>query len=99
MSGGIRRSGLERDRGSGAEDRIKAQALALGFSAVGLARAERLDAEGESLKEWLGRGYHATMGWMARRFAERIDPSLVLPGARSVVAVAMNYYHPVPHAT
>jgi epoxyqueuosine reductase len=61
---------------------------------VGVARAERLDEEGRRLREWLDRGFHATMGWMARTAERRTDPALVLPGARSVVAVAMNYFTP-----
>jgi len=81
------------------EERIKNQVRILGFSAVGIARAERLEPEGQRLNDWLERGYQATMGWMARRCAERVDVSRVLPGARSVVAVAMNYYHPERHAT
>jgi epoxyqueuosine reductase len=88
-----------RSQEASAEERIKKQAYIVGFSAVGIAQAERLEAEGQRLTEWLGRGYQATMGWMARRFAERVDVSRVLPGARSVLAVAMNYYHPEPHAT
>lgn len=44
------------------------------------------------LQEWLRRGYHGTMAWMAREPARRTDPDKVLPGCRSVVSVGMNYY-------
>jgi epoxyqueuosine reductase len=44
------------------------------------------------LAEWLQRGYHGTMAWMTRDPARRSDPQLVLPGCRSMVSVAMNYY-------
>ncbi len=44
------------------------------------------------LEEWLARGMHGSMQWMARNKARRSDPRQVLPGARSVVMVAMNYH-------
>jgi len=87
------------DRVPAVEDRIKRQALALGFSAVGIARAEPLTSEGDRLRQWLARGYDATMQWMARRSAERVDPGVLLPGARSLVVVAMNYYDPASHSS
>jgi len=77
--------------------KIKAKALELGFSKVGIARAEGLGADGERLKEWLRRGYHASMSWMAERTEERADPRILLPGARSVIAVAVNYYTGAEH--
>lgn len=77
---------------------LKARALELGFSRVGVARAERLEEEGARLLEWLRRGYDGTMRWMGSRAGERIDPSTLLPGAASVVSVAMNYYTPERHS-
>ena len=100
---------------------IKAEAQALGFDAVGIARVEdddsrfevrgsRLTSSSESqtsnveprtsltvllharLREWLSRGYHGAMGWMAREPARRADPQAVLAGCRSVISVGMNYY-------
>ncbi len=44
------------------------------------------------LLEWLRRGFHGTMAWMAREPARRADPSAVLPGCRSVIVVGANYY-------
>lgn len=82
----------------GIEDRLKEKARSLGFAAAGIAAAQELDAEGNRLREWLDRGYHGTMGWMAARYAERVDPRRVLPGARSVVVVAANYYTPALHS-
>lgn len=72
--------------------RLKQEAHRLGCAAVGIARAKALEPEGDRLREWLDRGYHASMGWMARRAAERIEPSLVLPSVRSVVMIAVNYF-------
>ncbi len=77
--------------------RVRAKAGELGFDAVGIARAQPLDKEGEHLREWLARGYQGGMGWMARDPERRADPQKVLPGARSVIAVAMNYYTQFPH--
>lgn len=71
---------------------VKQEAHRLGCSAVGIARVGALDTEAERLRAWLDRGYHASMGWMARRAAERVDPSRVLPSVRSVVMIAVNYF-------
>ncbi|HAL57859.1 MAG TPA: tRNA epoxyqueuosine(34) reductase QueG [Bacteroidetes bacterium] len=78
-------------------EKVKAKALEEGFSRVGVARAESLTQEGDHLREWLRRGYHASMNWMERNLEKRVDPRGVLPGARSVVCVGMNYYTPTPH--
>ncbi len=71
---------------------IKEKAISLGFVKVGVARSEHLSGESMHLTEWLKRGYHGTMDWMERNREKRTDPSKILPNARSVVAVAMNYY-------
>ncbi len=76
---------------------IKAGARALGFSKVGIARAEALTLEGKSLAEWLRRGYHGTMGWMEKDPERRADPRAIVNGARSVISVAMNYYAEAAH--
>lgn len=68
---------------------VRAAAHACRFALVGLARAERLDAA--PLRRWLERGYAADMRWMAERLDERLDPRVVLPGARTVVALAVPY--------
>ena len=78
--------------------RIRAKALELGISKVGFASAGPLDDEAAHLREWLDRGYHGTMDWMARNLEKRVDPSNVLPGARSVICVALNYYTPTQHS-
>jgi epoxyqueuosine reductase len=79
-------------------ERVKEEARRLGFSHAGVARVEPLLKEGERLRAWLTRGFHAGMGWMGRREAERADVTKVLPGARSVVSVAINYYTPHRHS-
>ena len=75
---------------------IKRYARELGFSKVGIAKAEQL-AERSHLNEWLARGYHGEMAWMTRDPEQRTDPKNVFPDARSVVVVALNYYTPHEH--
>lgn len=79
-------------------ERLKTRAFELGFSKVGIVPADALTDEAVRLREWLDRGYHATMGWMERTFDRRTDPGLVLPGAKTVVAVALNYDTPDRHS-
>ena len=49
------------------------------------------------MKEWLARGYHGEMSWMARDVEKRLNPLELFPPARSVVVVALNYYTPNQH--
>jgi epoxyqueuosine reductase len=76
---------------------IKARALLEGFNKVGIVGASALADEGRRLNEWLARGYHGEMSWMARDVARRINPSEIFPAARSVVVVALNYFTPHEH--
>jgi epoxyqueuosine reductase len=75
-------------------ENIKREAQSLGFTAVGIAAVTPDASDGRlfgRLQEWLRRGYHGTMAWMARDPVRRSDPRMVLPGCRSVIAVGMNY--------
>jgi len=76
---------------------IKQRARELGFDKVGIVSAQRLSDEGKRLREWLSRNYQADMRWMEREVEKRIDPRLLLPQARSVVVVALNYFTPSTH--
>jgi epoxyqueuosine reductase len=67
---------------------------AVGFDLVGFARAEPIPPD--SLYAWLEAGYAADMDWMKERAAERLDVSRLLPGAKTVVAFANNYYREDP---
>lgn len=76
---------------------IRQHAIDLGFSKVGIARAEPLAEEEARLRKWLARGYHGEMKWIERDPVQRADPQKIFPAARSVVVVAMNYYTPHEH--
>src|SRR4051812_28153688 len=79
-------------------EKIKGFALDMGFDKVGIAKAMALESEGARLFQWLENGFHGEMAWMERLKDKRIDPSKLLPGARSVIAVALNYFTPLKHA-
>jgi epoxyqueuosine reductase len=76
---------------------IRRIARELGFAKIGIARADALAEEGAHLQEWLHRGYHASMAWMGKNADKRMDPRVLVPGARSVIVVAENYFVPVIH--
>jgi epoxyqueuosine reductase len=76
---------------------IKERALFEGFNKVGIVGAQSLTDEGRRLKEWLARGYHGEMGWMACDVEKRISPHEIFPPARSVVVVTLNYFTPHQH--
>jgi epoxyqueuosine reductase len=80
-----------------ATEKVKAKALELGFTKVGVAKAEPLGDEAGRLREWLSRNYHATMEWMRGSIEKRTDPRSIVPGAQSVLCVALNYFTPTPH--
>jgi len=71
---------------------IKKRALDIGFDKVGIVGPECLKPERQRLEEWLRRGFHGEMTWMARDPEQRANPLKVFPEAKSVVVVALNYY-------
>lgn len=73
---------------------IRRRARELGFDLFGLAPA-RPSAYRDYLRDWLESGQAGTMRWLHNRFDERTDPAAYLPGARSVICVAMNYFVPL----
>lgn len=76
---------------------VKEAGREVGFSAVGIASAEPLGEEFDRYMAWLQRGFNATLGYMDRNHEKRHDPREILPGARSVIVVAQNYYTPYTH--
>lgn len=73
------------------KDAIRAQALALGFDAVGFAPARLDPRHGEALKRFVDEGRHGQMAWMETRQTERSSPDALWPGAKSVVVLGTNY--------
>lgn len=73
---------------------VKNYALQLGFDACGFAKAEFLETEARRLEEWLIQQRHGTMSWMENNFDKRVDPTKLVPGAKSVVSVIGSYFHP-----
>ncbi|HET6369724.1 MAG TPA: tRNA epoxyqueuosine(34) reductase QueG [Nitrospiria bacterium] len=72
--------------------KVKAVALSIGFDLVGVAVAEPLIEEGERLHTWLSEGRHGEMAYMAREPERRADPCALMPEARSVISLGLNYY-------
>lgn len=71
---------------------VKDLALRLGFDHCGIARAVPLDEDARRLESWLSQGMHGGMKYMENYFDLRVDPSRLVPGARSVITLLQNYY-------
>ena len=71
---------------------IKKIAKELGFSFCGISKAEFLKEEAPRLEEWLKRGYQGKMGYLENHFEKRLDPTKLVPGAKSVVSLIYNYF-------
>jgi epoxyqueuosine reductase len=71
---------------------IKSEAQRLGFSFCGISKADFLEEEAPRLEKWLNQNMHGQMGYMANHFDKRLDPRLLVPGAKSVVSLMYNYY-------
>ena len=71
---------------------IKKTALQTGFDYCGIAKAERLDDDAFRLEQWLNKGFQGSMQYMENYFDLRIDPTKLVPGAKSVITLLKNYY-------
>lgn len=71
---------------------IKATAQTLGFNYCGVAKAEKLEEDEKRLESWLNKGYNGKMAYMENYFDLRIDPTKLVPGAKSVITLLMNYF-------
>lgn len=71
---------------------LRTEAHRLGFEFVGIAQAGYMEEEARRLENWLNRGLHGRMGYMANHFDKRVDPTKLVPGAKSVVCLAFNYF-------
>src|SRR6266581_2155865 len=79
------------DEGTEIREAIRSEALALGFDAVGFAAAHLAARARADLGEFLARGYHGDMGWLADTAARRGDPQTLWPEAKTVVVLGLNY--------
>lgn len=73
-------------------NKIKYRASELGFLACGISKAEFLSKEAGHLEKWLSKGMHGKMSYMENHFEKRVNPTLLVNGAKSVVSVLLNYY-------
>jgi epoxyqueuosine reductase len=71
---------------------IKEKARALGFSFCGISQAAFLKEEAPQLEEWLKRNYQGKMSYLENHFDKRLDPTLLVPGAKSVISLLYNYF-------
>jgi len=71
---------------------LKAHAAELGFDFCGVAEADFLEDEAPRLESWLKNGLHGQMDYMAAHFDKRLDPRLLVEGAKSVVSLLYNYF-------
>lgn len=74
------------------KDLIREEAIRLGFMDCGFAQARYLEEEAPHLDEWLKRNYQGEMAWLANHFDKRLDPRLLVPGAKTVISLLFNYY-------
>lgn len=72
--------------------RIKQEALRLGFLSCGISKADFLEAEAPRLEKWLQNGFQGQMSYMENHFDKRLDPRLLVNDAKSVVSLLLNYY-------
>jgi epoxyqueuosine reductase len=71
---------------------IKQKAKELGFDFCGISKAQKLNEEESHLESWLSKGFHGKMSYMENHFDKRLDPTKLVPGAKSVVSLLYNYF-------
>jgi epoxyqueuosine reductase len=71
---------------------VKQEAYRLGFDYCGIAKAVRLEDDARRLEAWLHKGLQGSMHYMENYFDLRTDPTKLVPGARSVITLLLNYF-------
>ena len=71
---------------------VKSLAHSMGFDECGIATACKLDDDARRLEKWLSKGFHGEMKYMENHFDMRVDPTKLVPGAKSVITLLYNYY-------
>jgi epoxyqueuosine reductase len=77
---------------SGYSKLIKAEAKRLGFLSCGISKAGFLEEEAPRLENWLNQNRHGEMKYMENHFDKRLNPTLLIDGAKSVISLLLNYY-------
>lgn len=71
---------------------VKSEAKRLGFGYCGISKAEFLEEEAPRLEQWLKNNMQGEMSYMSNHFDKRLDPRILVPGAKSVVSLLLNYF-------
>ena len=71
---------------------IKAEAQRLGFLSCGISKAGFLEEEAPRLENWLNNQMNGQMSYMENHFDKRLNPTLLVDGAKSVISLLLNYY-------
>ncbi|MDQ2718440.1 MAG: tRNA epoxyqueuosine(34) reductase QueG [Bacteroidota bacterium] len=71
---------------------VKTIAQSLGFDYCGIAKAGKLEEDEKRLEAWLNKGFQGKMAYMENYFDLRIDPTKLVPGAKSVITLLLNYF-------
>ena len=71
---------------------IKTESKRLGFLSCGISKAEFLEKEAPRLENWLNQNHHGEMKYMENHFDMRLNPTLLVPDAKSVVSLLLNYF-------
>lgn len=79
-------------------EQLRAAAQEIGFDVFGVASIEA-DVRADYFRQWIAEGMHGDMAWMEKNLERRTNARQVLPEARSIVVVGLNYYQPHPSAT
>ena len=66
-------------------------AIEVGFDDCGIAPVQRLDQDAQFMDEWLARGLHGNMDYLERNRDKRYDPSVLVPGAQTVVVCLLHF--------
>lgn len=80
------------------KQKLQEEAFRLGFSYMGVAKAGFMEQEAKRLEDWLNNGQHGKMSYMANHFDKRVDPTLLVPGAKTVISLLYNYHNPKQQA-
>ena len=73
---------------------IKTEAKKLGFSGCGISKARFLSEEAKNFEKWLSNGYQGSMSYLEKNIDKRLNPTLLVPGSKSVISLAFNYFPP-----